>query len=143
MHRVLRPGGVAGIATWSRVSWVPSWQTAVRKTQGGDPDYVAPPLFHTGTTELEWLQTAMGKAGFEEVKVEEFRCLHKSKTADEAVEEFYGMGNPSVKLLMKGFSEGFIESTKGAFRKAYSERWDGGRERQFEVALLAIGRKSA
>lgn len=39
MYRVARPGGVIGLATWSRVSWVPVWERAVQTLR---PEYKAP-----------------------------------------------------------------------------------------------------
>lgn len=52
MARVARPGGVVAIANWSRVSWVPIWEGAVRGTSGGDKGYAAPALFHEMSTEM-------------------------------------------------------------------------------------------
>ncbi|SMY25166.1 unnamed protein product [Zymoseptoria tritici ST99CH_1A5] len=51
MQRVTKSGGVIALATWSRVSWVPVWQEAVREVV--DADWTAPPLFHLEATELE------------------------------------------------------------------------------------------
>jgi hypothetical protein len=31
MHRVVGPGGLMGLATWSRISWVSVWERTVRE----------------------------------------------------------------------------------------------------------------
>lgn len=141
MHRVLRPGGVVGLLSWSRVSWVPCWEAAVRKVQG-DAKSDAPLLFHSAMLEIETMREAMGAAGFMGINIETFQCFHPEKSIDDATAEFYGMGNPSIKLLMKGFSEEFIEQTKPHFKAPYSEIYAGGTKRQFEVAILAVGKKA-
>lgn len=141
MHRVLRSGGVVGIATWSKVSWVSCWQDAVRKVQGSD-EYQAPLLFHHGTMDPEFMKEALKKAGFTDATAEPFECLHPEKKVNDAVEEFYNMGNPSIQLLMKSFDRDFIEETRPHFKAAYDEKYDGGKKRQFELALLSVGRKS-
>lgn len=141
MHRVLRPGGVVGISTWSRVSWVACWEAAVRKVQGGS-DYHAPLLFHKGTMETDYMEQAMQQAGFADIEIQTFECYHPEKSVDGAVDEFYGMGNPSIKLLMKGFDEEFIARTRPHFKTAYDEIYQGGGKRQFEVAILTVGKKA-
>lgn len=141
MHRVLRPGGVVGLLTWSRVSWVPCWEAAVRKVQGG-AKYEAPLLFHPDTLETETMREAMDAAGFKSFNIETVQCFHPEKSVDDATAEFYGMGNPSIKLLMKEFCEEFIEQTKPHFKAAYSDIYAGGCKRQFEVAILAVGKKA-
>jgi len=85
----------------------------------------------------------MEGAGFKDVSVELVKCFHHEKAVGRAVEDFYGMGNPSIKLLMKGFHDEFLESTKPFFRQAYDEKYKGGRLRQFEGALLVVGRKAS
>lgn len=71
------------------------------------------------------------------MEVWEFECPHPQRPPAEATETFYAMGNPSTKLLMQNMSEGFLESTKGPFRTAWSNIW--GSWTQYELALLAIG----
>lgn len=140
VQRVLQCGGAAGIANWSRISWVPLWEEAARAVRGND--YVAPNIFHGRTTELEAVEQDLKEAGFTNINVREFNCYHPDRDADTAVETFYGMGNPSTKSLMEGFSSAEIERTKPHFKEAYDRIWDGGRKRQYEVAILATGRKT-
>lgn len=139
MQRVLRPGGTAGIANWSRISWVPIWQEAARAVKGDD--YIAPTLFHPDTMEVDTIERDLVAAGFQKVDVKTFECYHPEKTVDTAVDQFYNMGNPSTKLLMKDFSKEEIEQSKPHFKAAYERMYDGGKKRQFELALLATGRK--
>lgn len=61
--------------------------------------------------------------------------MHPEKTADAAVEEFYSMGNPTVKLMLQGLTEKEIEATKETFRQAWLEKW--GRTTQYELAICA------
>ena len=140
MHRVLHPGGVVGLATWSKISWVPIWEAAVHQVQGST-DYRAPDLFHPDTLSVADVKKAMETAGFKDINVEPFECFHPEKTVDGAVDEFYGMGNPSIKLLMRVFDYDFIEQTKPHFRAAYDRCYEGGKKGQFEVAILAVGMK--
>ncbi|KAK5128090.1 hypothetical protein LTR85_005207 [Meristemomyces frigidus] len=130
MHRVLRPD----------VSWVPCWEAAVRQVSG-DASYTAPALFHEGTTELRWMEDAARKAGLSSVNVQTGRCLHSEQAVESAVETFYGMGNPSIKLLMKGYDKNFIKATRGPFKNAYEDRW--GSKRQYEVAITMVAREAA
>lgn len=143
MARVARPGGVVGIANWSRVSWVPVWEGAVRRTEGGDGNYKAPSLFHVKSTETEGNREMMQAAGLTEVELRDFDCWHPEKTPEEAMEEFYGMGNPTTKLMMEGFDEEFVEKSKVKFREVYAEIYAGGRKRQKEIAIIMVGRVPA
>lgn len=139
MRRVTQPGGVVGISTWSRVSWVPIWQAAVRATV--NPEWTAPPLFHVQTTELSDVKALFEAVGLEEIEAREVKCPHpKKESPEKAVEEFLGMGNPSTKLLMKGFTEEEIERIRPVFVGEYGSRYRGVEEVQEEVAVLIVGR---
>ena len=59
---------------------------------------------------------------------------------DAAVEEYYGMGNPSVKLLMEGFSGEDIEATREYLKETCDALFEGGARRQ--VAILATTREA-
>lgn len=87
------------------------------------------------------MQQAMKDIDFSDVKVEEFKCLHPEISIHGAVETFYGIGNPSVKLLQKGFGEDFIKQTRPHFRVAHDDIYESGRKQQYEFALLAISTK--
>lgn len=91
--------------------------------------------------ELDGVRGMLEGAGWKDVDVCTVECKHPDKTAEEATEEFYGMGNPSVKLLMKGLSEDEIAQTKRAFTSFYEEIWPKGK-RQFELAIIAVGTRS-
>lgn len=139
MYRVLSPNGIVGIATWSDISWVPIWQEAARAVKGDA--YVAPTLFHPDTMDSKSLEQDMIQAGFTNVNVTTFKCYHPPKAVDSAVNEFYSMGNPSTKLLMQDFSSDEVEQTKKFFKDIYNRIYDGGKQRQFELALLVTGQK--
>lgn len=85
----------------------------------------------------------LGDAGLIKVDARMFDCFHLEKTPEEAVEEFYGMGNPSVQLLRQGFDDDFVERSKVKFLELYKDIYRGGlgEERQKEVAILAVGTK--
>lgn len=140
MCRVTIDGGVVAVSTWSRISWVSAWEAAVRETI--DPAYTAPLLFHAQTTEPEDVRALMLAAGLTEVHVESVECVHPPRASVEAaVEEFWGMGNPSVQLLKGKLDEQQLAQVKPAFAKAYASKYDGVRTRQKEIAVLAVGRK--
>lgn len=139
MKRVTQSGGVVGVSTWSRVSWVPIWQAAVRSTI--DPGWTAPPLFHSQTTELEDVKALFQQVGLEAIEAKTYACPHpKKESPEKAVEEFLNMGNPSTKLLMRDFSEEEIERIRPEFVRRYGERYKGTEEVQEEVAVLVVGR---
>lgn len=139
MQRVTRPGGVVAVSTWSRVSWVPVWQEAVRATV--DSDWVAPPLFHVKTTELEDVKSTFEEAGLEAIQAKTFLCPHPRKESPEAaVDEFLNMGNPSIKLLMHDFSDEQLEKIRPAFVSAYEKRYNGVQKPQEELAVLVVGK---
>lgn len=140
MQRVATPGGgVVGLSTWSRVSWVDPWERAVRATV--DPKYTAPPLFHPKTTELEDVRQLFEAAGLRDVQAKTVECMHpKKESVDAAIEEFMSMGNPSVQLLQKGFSEDDLAKIRPAMCKFYAENHDGVEKAQREIAVLAVGR---
>lgn len=140
MTRVAEPGGVVAVSTWSRVSWVPLWQEAVRETL--DSSYTAPALFHTGTTEREDIEKLFIQAGLQNVTAKPFDCWQPHKeSAETATAQFYSMGNPSIQLLHKGFTAEQIEQTRPAFTKAYTKMYNGVEVRRKEVAILAVGQK--
>lgn len=141
MHRVLQPGGVVGLATWSEVSWVKTWEIAVRQLK---PDYTAPLLFHAETMKVDGVRKQLEDAGFEDIQIETFKCYHPETTPSEATEMFYGTiaGNPSGVRLMHGLSEDLLKQTRPHFETAYDEVYEGGKKRQYELAILAVGRKS-
>lgn len=60
MVRVVRPGGVVGVNTWGRVSWVPVWETAVQRTKE-ESNSKAPSLFHPATTNAVEMKKVLGK----------------------------------------------------------------------------------
>lgn len=138
MRRVTRPGGLIGLSTWSRVSWIPVWERAVRAA--GKPDFKAPTLFQPDTMEVEGVRKMLTEAGWKDVEVWTFECAHPEQTAEQAADTFYTMANPSTKLLMGGMSEEFLEETKASFLEAFRDIW-GGAKKQFELAILAVGTK--
>lgn len=139
MQRVTQPGGIVAVSTWSRVSWVPLWQEAVRATV--DSHWIAPPLFHTSTTELGDVKGLFEEAKLEEIQAKTFSCPHPRKESpDAAVDEFLNMGNPSTKLLMQEFSAEQIKEIRPAFVKAYASRYDGTEKPQEELAALVVGK---
>jgi ubiquinone/menaquinone biosynthesis C-methylase UbiE len=138
MKRVTEPGGVVAVSTWSRVSWVPLWQQAVRATV--DSQWTAPDLFHTKTTEASDVQELFEQCGLRKVQVKTFDCLHPRKASPEAAaDEFLNMGNPSTKLLMEDFSGEQIQQIRPAFIKAYAAKYEGVQKPQSELAVLAVG----
>lgn len=139
MHRVLKPNGAVGIATWSEVSWVKPWETAVRQLK---PDYDAPTLFHAETMKVDGCRKQLEDAGFEDIKIETFKCYHPETTTEKATETFYTMKNPSINLMMGDMSQNLIEQTRPHFKAAYDDIYEGGEQRQYELAILAVGRKA-
>lgn len=142
MTRVTEPGGVVALATWHKdtPSWVEPWQKAVRASV--DPNWTAPEVFHPKTTDPEAVRGLFTAAGLADVEVRVVACPHpKKESVEHAVDEFIGMGNPSVDLLTKDFSREQIErEIRPEFIKAYAERYDGVEEPQKEWAVLAVGK---
>lgn len=140
MKRVTKTGGVIAVSTWSRVSWVEIWEKAVRETL--DSNYIAPALFHIGTTELEDIQKLFETAGLRNIQVKTFPCPHPRKASVEAAtDEFMNMGNPSTKLLQKGLDEEQLALVRPAFARAYAAKYDGVKNPQKEIAVLAVGKR--
>ncbi|KAF2089410.1 S-adenosyl-L-methionine-dependent methyltransferase, partial [Saccharata proteae CBS 121410] len=69
MHRVARPNGALGIATWSRISWTEPWERARRTVE---PGYKIPTFLHPKATEKEDVKALLEEAGWQDVKVWEF-----------------------------------------------------------------------
>lgn len=139
MRRATESGGVVAVSTWSRVSWTPLWQEAVRATV--DPNWNAPPLFHTKTTELEDVKNTFEEAGLEKIEAKMFTCPHPRKESpDAAVDEFLNMGNPSTKLLMQDFSAEQVKAIRPAFVEAYARKYDVVEKPQEELAVLIVGK---
>jgi hypothetical protein len=90
--------------------------------------------------EEELMRKILRQAGREVSEVLGCKCRHPPKqTAEQALEMFCTMENPSTKLLMEGMSDVSLEKTKGPFLEAHKDIW--GSRGQFEVAVLAVGRK--
>ncbi|EME42855.1 hypothetical protein DOTSEDRAFT_72335 [Dothistroma septosporum NZE10] len=141
MARVTKPGGVVGLATWHKdtPSWSSPLQIAVRQVM--DPKWTAPEVFHPATTDPDDVRKMFEKAGLEKIQVKVFDCPHPQKeSVDVAVEEFFNMGNPSVKILLQDFNKEQITKLKPAFAKAYAEVYDGVKKPQKERAVLIVGR---
>ena len=105
--------------------------------------YVAPTLFHLRTMEVESVEQDMKEAGFKDIHGTTFSCYHPDHDVDAALEMFYTMDNPSTRLFMKGFSPAEIKQTRPFFKDPYSKMYDGGKTRQFEVAISATARESS
>lgn len=141
MVRVTEPGGPVSLATWHKET--PSWsrplQMAVREII--DPKWTAPEVFHPASTDPDDIQRMFENAGLDGMQVKVFDCPHGQKeTVDAAVDEFFNMGNPSVKILLRDFTEEQIAKLKPAFARAYAEIYDGVKKPQLEKAILIVGR---
>lgn len=106
MSRVTQPGGVVAVSTWSRISWVTPWTEARRTIE---PDYIAPPLFHTGTTEREDVEDLFNKAGLSNVSVKAVECPHPKKASvDEAVDQFYNVRIPMTMTPFESYADSLV-----------------------------------
>ncbi|KAK5715883.1 hypothetical protein LTR15_009708 [Elasticomyces elasticus] len=152
MFRVLRPGGVLGIATLTEPSpsWRLPWQKTVRQffSQEGryDPkriEYESPYSFPMVTYDLSQMREMMVKAGFEDVSLRNFDAQFEPITADAAAELFYQLGyqNPGVHALFHGFEKEEIEAMKPTFREQDLAVYGENNERQHEKILLTTARK--
>lgn len=81
----------------------------------------------------------MREIGFKDVNVEIYQCDRLQENVDVAIEQFYGMSNPTIKLLMDGLEKETIEKTKPFMREKIAGVWET--EGRFQSAILVTGRK--
>ncbi|KAK5734512.1 hypothetical protein LTR17_008872 [Elasticomyces elasticus] len=152
MFRVLRPGGVVGIATLTEpsLSWRLPWQETVRHffSQEGRyhpkrVEYESPYSFPMVTYDPSQMREMMVKAGFEDVSLRNFDAHFEPTSVDAAVELFYELGyqNPGVNVLFQGFEKEEIEAMTPTFREQYLAVYGENNERQHEKILLTTAQK--
>lgn len=146
MYRVLRPGGVVGIATVGHPSpsWAASWQRTVREVfPEKHADFVSPRPFPVVTAEQDEMAQMMVDAGFQAPKVRVFNAQYPKMGVDQAVELFYKLGktNPGVSRMFQGLSDEEIERTKPVYKEQYRKRFGETNESQVEYFFLTTARK--
>lgn len=138
MYRVTRPGGVVGLAPWSRVSWIPLWEKAVREFK---PCYRAPAPFHPETMEVDGVRKELVDSGYTVSYIDTYKCYEEELSSAAATDKFYNMGNPTIHLLTKDFDNDFLEKTKPVFQEEYEKVYTRPGKRQFTLAILAVATK--
>lgn len=103
MHRVLKPHGVLGLATWGKIDFERPWQDAVRQVI--DPKWESPGAFEPWPQETEGVQQAIEQAGFKDVEVKRTKSVYKYKTHEELSKFVFEGGNPGVEKFISPLRE--------------------------------------
>ena len=137
MYRILRPGGVVGLANWIDVAINWPWNKACKRL---DPNFEPVKHFDEAawTTEQE-VEAALMKVGFQEVRSELVRTRMQFESAEDFVNYWYNSKNPGMVKAQSGW-KGDPEEVRGMFEKVVREEWGDGKN--FEMcAALTVGRK--
>lgn len=146
MYRVLRPGGVVGLATLGLPTpgYAPTWQRTVREVFAEKrADFISPPIVPYITAQQDALAQMLVDEGFQEVSVRVFNAQYPKMGIDDAVDLFYKLGktNPAMAKLFQGFSDEEIEQTKPVYKEQYRKRFGETNETQVEYYLTTVARK--
>lgn len=136
MHRVTKPGGLVGISSWSGRSWPEVWEKAVRRALN-QPKYMSPTIVEPSTSSVEGVRALMTKAGFELVSVHQQDVSFQWRSTAQAMDYFFGQGNPIASLVYKGMGDEDLAKVRPVFKKVFEE--DHPDPGSFhEVAVVAV-----
>ena len=139
LHRVLKPGGVIGLALWGEVIGPNDlWEEACRML---DPTYRLPSPF---TDPNAWrtpreAEDALRLVGFEEIRTEVYKVPFEFEDTASYLRFWYGSRNPVSDRFRDSF-RGDQEEAKRALEKVLEERYNDATSIVVET-VLAVGKK--
>lgn len=139
IHRVLRPGGLVGLALWGEVVGPNNlWEEACRTL---DPTYRLPSPFadpNAWRTPRE-AEDALREVGFKEIYTEVYKVPFEFEDTASYLRFWYGARNPVSDRFRESF-RGDQEEAKRALETVLKERYNDATSIVAET-VLAIGRK--
>ncbi|KAL9128742.1 MAG: hypothetical protein Q9217_002649 [Psora testacea] len=147
MHRVTKPGGIVGLATFGDPYFRFCNDAWTRACIQLDPSYQQVQVFDPSWSLSQNVTENLLEAGFTDVKV---RMTHKEWPVDlndQFVEYVFNGGNPVMCTLLRSWEKrgGRVEDVRPCFTQVIKDEWgvgDGRKQGTFE-ALMATGKKAA
>lgn len=139
LHRVLKPGGLIGLALWGEVIGPNSiWEEACQTL---DPTYRLPPPY---TDPNAWrtpreAEDALRVVGFKEIHTEVYKVPFEFEDTASYLRFWYGSRNPVSDRFKESF-KGDETEVKRALAKVLKEKYSDARSIMVET-VLAVGRK--
>ena len=139
LHRVLRPGGLIGLALWGEmIGPINLWEEACQTL---DPTYRLPSPFadpNAWRTPRE-AEDALHAVGFKEIRTEVYTVPFEFEDTASYVRFWYGSQNPVSDRFRESF-RGDGEEAKKALERALKERYNDATRIVVET-ILAVARK--
>lgn len=139
MQRVLKPGGLIGLALWGEVVGPNKlWEEACQTL---DPTYRLPSPFidpNAWRTPRE-VEDALRAVGFKEIRTEVYKVPFEFEDTASYLRFWYGARNPVADRFKESF-KGDQEEAKRALEKVLKERYNDATSIVAET-VLAVGRK--
>ena len=135
--RVLKPGGILGIAIWSQNEVFKPWDAACLNL---DPDYKP---MQPGSGLFEWrdtdqMEAAYAAAGLTDLKSDKMQLHLEWASAEQFADYFLTAKNPGF-LAAQSTWKGKLEDVREELVKVTRERFDDGKI--FVEAAYTVGRK--
>ena len=139
LHRVLKPGGLIGLALWGEVNGPMNlWEEACQML---DPTYRLPSPFadpNAWRTPRE-AEDALRAVGFKEIRTEVYKVPFEFEDTASYLRFWYGSRNPVSDRFRESF-KGDGEEAKRALERVLKERYNDATSIVVET-VLAVGRK--
>lgn len=137
MYRILRPGGVVGLAIWTDVAINWPWNEACKRL---DPTFEPVKHFDESAWVVEQeIEAALTEAGFQEVKSEGAKTPLRFESAEEFANYWFNSKNPGMVKAQSAW-KGNAEDVRAMLEKVVREEWGDGKEFIMSVGLT-VGRK--
>ncbi|KAI5365184.1 putative S-adenosyl-L-methionine-dependent methyltransferase, Methyltransferase domain 25 [Septoria linicola] len=138
MFRVLKPGGIIGIAIWSKNLIGEPWDVACKKL---DPEYTPSDLpFARTMKSLEDLEMAYVDAGFVDVSSRETEMYLEFESGKAFADYFLDSKNPPFISIQRAW-RGDVEDVRDELARVTTEHYGDGKI--YMVAACSVGRKPA
>lgn len=138
MFRILKPGGIIGIAIWSKNVIGEPWDVACRNL---DPEYTPSDLpFARPMKSLEDLEMAYVDADFVDVSSRETEMYLEFKSGKAFADYFLDSKNPPFISIQRAW-RGDVEDVRDELARVTTEQYANGKI--YMVAACSVGRKPA